>query len=197
MDELLRSLLDLPAAERLSYGELFHRHLGIDPHAPSPSRLHRIAADRDLEVFGLGDDDRNGWLDLLMSCAIEPDLGRGRPTFVYDYPASQAALARIRHDSDCAPVTERFEVYVEGLELANGFHELTDPVEQRRRFAADLKARRAARRDVVAIDELFLAALEAGLPDCAGVALGVDRLVMAALGADRLEEALAFPVERA
>ena len=142
-------------------------------------------------------DDRDGRLDLLLSLVVEPRLPRERPTFVYDYPASQAALARLRSGPDGVAVAERFEVFAGGLELANGFHELADAGEQRRRFEADLARRRAAGLPAVPIDERLLAALAAGLPDCAGVAVGFDRLVMLAAGAGAIGEVLAFPLERA
>ncbi|HKK23790.1 MAG TPA: amino acid--tRNA ligase-related protein, partial [Pseudohaliea sp.] len=115
---------------------------------------------------------------------------------VYDYPASQAALARV-DDSGAVPVAERFEFYADGLELANGYHELTDPREQRRRFAADNARRRARGLAEREPDPRLLAALEAGLPACSGVALGVDRLLLAATGAGAIDEVLAFPWARA
>jgi lysyl-tRNA synthetase class 2 len=130
-----------------------------------------------------------------MTAAVEPHLGRGRPTLVHDYPASQAALARVRPGDP--PVAERFEAYVDGVELANGYHELTDPEEQRRRFDADLEARAAAGLPVVPKDDRLVAALHHGLPDCAGVALGFDRLVMLACGAESIDQVIAFPVGRA
>jgi lysyl-tRNA synthetase class 2 len=111
--------------------------------------------------------------------------------FVYDYPASQAALARIR-----GKVASRFEAYLDGMELANGFHELSDVNEQRARFAADNVQRQQRGLQVNAVDEYFLAALAEGLPDCAGVALGFDRLVMCAIGAKHIDEVLAFSFER-
>ena len=194
-DHLLAEILGLAAAERQTYGELFERHLAIDPHRIDVRRLPDAAASTGIDAAGIDPDDRDGWLDLLWSSAIEPELGRGRPTFVYDYPASQAALARVRPGDP--PLAERFEVYVEGIELANGFHELADPIEQRRRFEADLEARAAAGLEPVTIDERLLAALAADFPDCAGVAVGVDRLLMAATGADSLSEVLAFPADRA
>nr|HRC86212.1 EF-P lysine aminoacylase GenX [Thermoanaerobaculia bacterium] len=126
---------------------------------------------------------------------LEPGLGWQRPYFLYDFPPSQAALARI--DPGPPPVAQRFEVYVRGLELANGFHELADPLEQRRRFEADLEARARSGLPRVALDQAFLAALEAGLPACSGVALGFDRLVMLATGARSIDEVLSFPIERA
>jgi lysyl-tRNA synthetase class 2 len=129
------------------------------------------------------------------STARRPQLGRNGPTSIYDFPTSQAALARVRPGDP--PVAERFETWVGGIELANGYHELTDATEQRRRFEADLAARRARGLPEVPIDGRLIAALEHGLPDCAGVALGVDRLVMLAVGADRIDEVIAFPVDRA
>ncbi len=140
-------------------------------------------------------DDRDALLDLLVSCVVGPRLGHERPVFVHDYPASQAALARIRTAD--FPVAERFELYLDGLELANGFHELADAGEQRRRFEADLAARAAHGRPSCPVDESLLAALAHGLPDCSGVALGFDRLVMAACGLSSIDQAMAFPVEHA
>jgi lysyl-tRNA synthetase class 2 len=116
-------------------------------------------------------------------------------TFVYDYPPSQSALARIRRDAH--PVAERFELYFEGMELANGFQELTDPTEQRGRFVADLDFRSTAGLESVPMDREFLAALDAGMPEAAGVALGLDRLLMVETGSAHIDDVLAFPVERA
>lgn len=195
VEAFLGQILGTGAAERVSYGELFERHLGVDAHRDLPERFRKAAEGAGLDVAGLGDADRDTWLQLLLALAVEPHLGRGRPTFVFDFPASQAALARLRGGDP--PVAERFEVYVEGVELANGFHELTDAAELRRRFERDLAERRERGLPKVSIDERLLAALDAGLGDCAGVALGVDRLVMLATGASSLAEVVAFPVERA
>ncbi|WP_133512736.1 EF-P lysine aminoacylase EpmA [Candidatus Thiosymbion oneisti] len=193
--ELVRHALDRPelAVRRISYRELFRTHLGLDPMRADVAAL-RQAADglpgcRDLDL------DRDGWLDLLLTYRIEPALARDRLTFVYDYPPSQATLARIRRDAE--PVAERFELYLGGMELANGFQELTDPGEQRRRFDADLQERSARGLDRLPLDEAFLAALEAGMPAAAGVALGLDRLLMVATGSTHIDQTLAFPVERA
>ena len=199
LDELLGELLGAPVAERVAYGELFEREVGLDPHRAGVEELRRAAAEHGLDP-GLEIADRDAWLHLLVGCVLEPRLGRGRPTFVYDYPASQAALARVRAGDPREagpPVAERFEVYVEGVELANGFHELADPDEQRRRFEADLERRREAGLEAVPIDERLLAALASGLPDCAGVALGVDRLAMIAAGTGSLDRVMAMPIERA
>lgn len=195
MDELLAAALGAEPAERLTYGEAFGRHAGIDPHRASLDELRQASQRGGIETSGFEPQDRDGWLHLLMSHRVEPSLGRGRPTFILDYPASQAALARVRPGA--LPVAERFEVYVESIELANGFHELTDPEEQRRRFEADLELRREAGLEVVAIDERLLAALESGLPACAGVALGVDRLLMLESGAREVGEVISFAADRA
>jgi lysyl-tRNA synthetase class 2 len=193
--DLVRYVLDRPelGVEQQSYRELFRAHLNLDPlRAPAPT-LRRAAKD----IPGAGDLelDRDGWLDLLLTHHIEAGLGRGRLTFVYDYPPSQAALARIRADAD--PVAERFELYLGGMELANGFQELTDAAEQRRRFAVDLEERALTGLVQSPVDEAFLVALEQGMPETAGVALGLDRLLMIATRSRHIDEVLAFPVERA
>ncbi len=181
---------------RLAYGELFETHLRIDPHRYGEQEL-RLAA-LSAGIAGAAQLDLRGcdpWLDLLLTHCIEPHLRDRGLVFVYDYPASQAALARVRPGDP--PVAERFELYLDGIELANGFHELADAAEQRRRFAQDLVRRRGLALPEVPLDERLLGALEAGLPDCSGVALGVDRLLMALTGARSIDEVLAFPVERA
>jgi elongation factor P--(R)-beta-lysine ligase len=195
MDEvaaLLERCLERGGWRKVRYGALFREHLDLDPHRAPVEALAALARAR-LDVGELA-LDRDGWLDLLLSHCIEPALEG--IVCVYDYPASQAALARV-NDSGPVPVAERFECYVDGLELANGYHELTDPAEQRRRFAADNARRRAqglAERDP---DPRLLAALDAGLPACSGVALGVDRLLLAATGAGTIDAVLAFPWGRA
>lgn len=183
------------AGERISYAEAFQRHVGIDPHAATAAELSSRA--RELLSQAVPDlgDDRDGWLELLLSHVVEPELGRDGPSFIYDFPASQAALAHIRPGDPA--VAERFETWIEGVELANGYHELTDPLEQLRRFEADLAARRTRGLPVTPVDRRFLTALDHGLPSCAGVAVGVDRLVMLATGAERIEEVLTFPIDRA
>jgi lysyl-tRNA synthetase class 2 len=200
MDEvaaLVGSVSDRPLPERrLSYAELFLEHLEIDPHRAEPSALRAHALE--LKVPGADTLELAGsdaWLDLLLTHCIEPRLPAGTLTFVYDYPASQAALARIRPGDP--PVAERFELYLGGMELANGFHELADADEQRERFRRELAARQAQGQEPIPMDFRFLAALKAGLPDCAGVALGVDRLLMWLTGSKRIEQVLSFAFERA
>jgi lysyl-tRNA synthetase class 2 len=192
---LVRVLLKRPElpVEFVRYRELFQQALGLDPWQCTSADLQSAAGAR-----GLGDGlelDTDGWLDLLLTHCLEPDLGRDGLTFLHAYPPSQAALARL--SSDDPPHAERFELYWQGLELANGFQELTDANEQRRRFDADQSERAALGLPLVPLDEHLLAALQAGLPDSAGVALGLDRLLMLHCGAEHIDQVLAFPIERA
>lgn len=193
---LLNDRLALAQPEWLSYREAFERHLGLNPHWATVAELTACAEQQGVPIpSGMPTDDVDPWLDLLLTQRLEPHLGQGRLCFLYDYPASQAALARLRPGDP--PVGERFELYLDGVELANGFHELGDAVEQRQRFAAENAARQVRGLPVMPVDENLLAALGAGLPDCAGVALGIDRLIMLATGKKVLAEVLAFPFEQA
>jgi len=181
--------------QKLSYREAFERSLGLDPHSAPVAALAARARKNGLSIpASMPDDDPDAWRDLLLTHVVEPTLGRGQLTFLYDYPASQAALARIRPDHP--PVAERFELYMEGIEIANGFHELTDAAEQRARFERDNTRRRERGAAALPMDERLLAALAHGLPECSGVALGFDRLVMCAAGAQSIGEVLAFPIKR-
>jgi lysyl-tRNA synthetase class 2 len=196
VEELVAALLAprrLPAAERLTYAEALGRHAGVDAHADTEQSLDRAAADHGI-VCG-AELDRDAKLDLLMGMVAGPKLGVDRPCFVCDYPASQASLARLK--PGLPAVAARFEFYLEGIELANGFHELVNPDEQRGRFKQDLATRQARGQTTPPLDERLLAALAAGIPDCAGVALGFDRLVAIALGAERLSQAMAFSMDNA
>ncbi len=185
------------AWEYLTVAEAFRREGGIDllatapdPLAPDSGRLRAEA-----ERIGVFTNPSDTWEDVffrIFLARIEPGLGIAAPTVLYDYPASMAALSRIKPDD--ARLAERFELYAAGLELANAFTELTDAAEQRRRFAADVARKLELFGSADPIDEDFLAALDHGLPDCAGIALGVDRLVMLATGAARIEDVLWAPV---
>jgi elongation factor P--(R)-beta-lysine ligase len=198
LEELVRELLGPAAArrasERVSYREAFQRALHLDPFTASVAALAQAAAPLGLHATTLA-PERDEWLELLMGALVGPQLGRGAFTFVHGYPVSQAALARV--DPQDERIAQRFELYCEGIELANGFHELAAAAEQRARFAQDNEARRRRGLASAPPDERLLAALAAGLPDCAGVALGFDRTVMLATGARQIEEVLAFPTERA
>ena len=178
--------------ERLSYRQLFQRHLDIDPFSADEKDLCAVAGKNGISDIEL---DRRQWLDLLISHVIQPALPAQGLTFVYDFPADQAALARIRPETP--PLAERFELYLGRTELANGYQELTDAIEQKRRFEAENTERQKRGKPVYTIDQHLIAALEHGLPDCAGVALGVDRLLMAVCGADSINEVTAFPFSRA
>ncbi len=176
-----------PRVRVVTYAGLFQEVLGIDPHGAAEADLRVPLQDFSINPDGLGRDD---WLDLLMTHCIQPRLDRDALLVVHDYPASQCALARVREDE--VPVAERFEVYLGPQELANGYHELRDSAEQRRRHEGDNARRRERGADPVPIDERLLSVLDR-MPDCAGVALGVDRLLMGMLGSDRIEDVLAFP----
>ncbi len=183
-----------PRTEYLSYRDAFLRELALDPFAADIGALRKAALECGFE--GAAEcEDRDELLDALMAIRVGPRLGLGSLCFVHRYPASQAALARLdAADPRCAL---RFELYCEGIELANGFKELASSAEQRARFEADQAQRRARGLPNQPIDERLLAALAAGLPDCAGVALGFDRLAMLASGASHIDAVLPFPIERA
>ena len=178
-------------AERLTYVEAVQLHAGVDALDDSLPVLIARLESANVDVPMSLRTDRDGCLDLIMSVLVGPQLGHDRLTFIYDYPASQAALARTR-----GRVASRFEAYMDGIELANGFHELADAGEQRARFMQDLGERSARGLPAMPMDERFLDALAQGLPECSGVALGFDRLVMCAIGARHIDEVLAFPFDR-
>ena len=183
--------------QRSSVAEAFDRHCGVDLLSTAPDPLHPDTDRLATAASGIGIAPHPGddWETLFFRIfleRIEPSLGLGAPTILYDYPLSMAALARRRPDDP--RLAERFEVYICGLELANGFGELTDAAEQRARFLADQTRKQQLYGETYPIDEDFLAALEHGLPDCAGIALGFDRLVMLASGAGDIEEVLWAPV---
>jgi lysyl-tRNA synthetase class 2 len=194
--ELVQAALALSTkrveVRKIAYRDLFHEAIGLDPFAAGKAHLHSALDDVRVDATGLSRDD---WLDLLLTHRIQPNFPGDRITVVFDYPASQCALAKIR-DGD-PPVAERFELYVGTQELANGYHELTDAAEQRARFVRDNARRRERGLPELPLDENFLAALESGVPDCAGVALGVERLLMAMMGSDDIRDVLAFDFARA
>jgi lysyl-tRNA synthetase-like protein GenX len=193
VEALLRTVMPGVTVRYLSYAQLFESELGLDPHRASLEQLR--AACREWVDAPFADDDRATWLNLLMSHRLEPQL-RGA-VFVHSYPASMAALARRREDEQGRPVAARFELFVDGVELANGYHELTDAAEQARRLDADQRQRAALGLPQRPLERRLVSALRAGLPDCAGVALGVDRLVMLALGAEGLDQVISFLHPRA
>ena len=175
-----------------TYRELFLSAIALDPFTANESDLRAALGDLRIDARGLSRDD---WLDLLLTHRVQPEFPPNRITVIYDYPATQCALAKIRRGDP--PVAERFELYIGTQELANGYHELTNAAEQRARFVRDNERRRTRGLQALPIDEDLLAALEAGLPDCAGVALGIERLLMAMTGTDDIREVLAVPFARA
>lgn len=194
VSELLASLLPYRPTVEVTYTDAFRHRLGVNPLVASIDELRAAGRQHGLPIPG--DLDRDGVLDLLMGSLVAPSLGWDCWCYVSRFPASQAALARLCPDDE--RTAERFECFIDGVEVANGFRELTDAGEQRRRFAADQQQRQArGDQHLPAADERLLAAMEAGLPECSGVALGLDRLLMIALGADSIDDVIAFPVERA
>jgi len=181
--------------ERLTFRQAFEAHAGFDPASAADRRFGMI-----LRAGGTRPPrsaTREELEDLVLATVVQPKLGRGHPCFVTDWPAERCALARVRpgRDADGAPSAARFELYIDGLELCNGYHELADAAEQRRRIEHENRRREALGKEAYPVDEHFLDALASGLPDCAGNALGIDRLQMALTGADDIGEVRAFRVD--
>lgn len=198
MDEikdLLAYVLDktsLPV-NRLSYRQVFEKFAGIDPHKASAEDCRSCAMRHGIEQpVGL-ENDKDEWLDWLLTQLVLPALEYGSFTFIYDYPASQCALARLHEDDEGVQVASRFELFCGEVELANGFHELQSSVQQRQRFERENQRRLKVGKKEVKIDEYLLAALSQGLPDCSGVALGLDRLLMIMCEKRSIDEVLVFP----
>ena len=190
--ELLVPLLESDSFPKFSYRQLFETHLNINPHQVGAEEISTIAQERiELSASEL---EKTDYLQLLMATVIEPQLP---PTcFVYDYPKEQASLAVIEKNVARDIVAKRFEVYCQGMELANGYYELIDVDEQRQRFEADNNARQAHGLEVYPIDEKFLASLESGMPSCSGVALGIDRLFMAIHNIENIDKVISFSLDR-
>ena len=189
-DALLMAVGNYQKAERLSYRALFKKYCHIDPLCCEEEPIKKQLKNTNTQTL-----DRDTCLQLLFSEKIEPFLGIEVPTFVYDFPATQAALAKIRQDNP--PVAERFELFIQGKEIANGFHELTDATEQQQRFETDQIHRQTHQKKVPDIDKRFIAALKAGLPDCAGIALGIDRLMMCLANKRAIKDVISFDWDRA
>ena len=191
--ELICSLMPDTAIEKFTYAQLFALHLQLDPHRAELGQLQQLAVEAGSAAWA--DESRANCLDLLFSVVIEPRLPEGL-VFVCDYPACQAALAECHTDGEGRNVSRRFEAFLNGMELANGYYELTSLSEQSKRFAEDQQGRRAAGKPEMEVDQRLLAALESGLPRCAGVALGVDRLLMQITGATSIDQVLPFSWSR-
>jgi lysyl-tRNA synthetase class 2 len=196
LSDLSEALLERGPAELVSYRDAFERHVGVEPHSAPVEALVDAAMSHAIDVPEGLSQDRDGLLNLLLVELVETHLGRGRPTILFDYPAGQAALARVRQDKS-AQVAERFELYVDGIELANGYHELLNAGVLRERNTRANRLRLADGKPPLPEDSRLLAAMDAGLPPCAGVALGFDRVVMIVSGASAIDEVIAFPIERA
>lgn len=195
MEDLVSGLLQTDKFERLSYQEAFQHYLGFDPINGSDHALIQLCKDNGFADFASAENSRDTLLQLLFSHKIEPEIGNSVPCFIYHFPASQAALAKLAPEN--SDVAERFELYFRGIELANGFHELQSPLEQAQRFASDNQIRQEMGIRPAKIDDKFLAALEHGLPNCAGVAMGLDRLLMLITGSENIDEVVSFSVDRA
>ena len=191
--ELIVSLVPETGVRRYSYADVFIQHLQVDPHFADLADLQRMAVIAGSEAWA--DETRANCLDLLFSVLIEPQLDDGL-VLVYDYPACQAALAKCAEDSQGRQISRRFEGFLNRVELANGYCELTDAAEQASRFAEDQRLRKLSGKAPVTADSQLLAAMEAGLPECAGVAMGVDRLLMQLQGADSIDQVMAFSWKR-
>ena len=192
MDELAELLrcLEFPSPIKQTYAETFHKAYAMNPHTISTGDMAALASQRGLS----GQDmNRHELLDFLFSHAVTHHPDKSVSLLIYDYPTELAALARIRRD--LGPVAERFELFIHGVEIANGFHELTDAEEQHARFKRDLAVRQSRNVPSVPIDTCFLAALESGLPNCAGIAIGLDRLLLMMTKHERLSQVTAFSLE--
>jgi lysyl-tRNA synthetase class 2 len=182
-----------PYVEQISYARLFEP-FGLNPHSDSREKIKTAAIQNGINVQTSVELSRDDWLDLFMTHVIEPSFNPDNLVFVYDFPASQASLAKIITDNQGFQVAQRFELYWQGMELANGFTELQDADEQLQRFKQDNKNRERLGLPYMPLDQNFLNALQQGLPECSGVALGLDRLLMVISRADSISDVLVFPV---
>lgn len=194
MDQLLQLVLNCSSGRRCTYQEAFLEVLNVDPLSANLQQLKEAGSSLNLGDVVTSETDKDTLLQLLFCVAIEPVIAQHKPCFVYNFPASQAALARISEDDP--RVAERFEVYYKGIELANGFHELSDAAEQLKRFQEDNRLRQQKGLAEMPIDQNFISSLN-HLPDCAGVALGIDRLLMLATGKTHIDDVLSFNIKGA
>ncbi len=192
INELIELLviLDIPRPTRISYTELFQQVIGVHPVAADTAVLQSIAMKAGWDNAG---HDRHQLLDFLFTHHVNKAISTEKSLIIYDYPACMSALARLKSEDN--RVCERFELFLDGMEIANGFSELTDASEQRGRFELELEIRTGQGKPVAPMDEYFLAALEAGLPDCSGVAMGIDRLLMVLLGVENIKDIQAFTLD--
>lgn len=194
VDELLQYVLGTACCEIKTYQQVFIEHLGLDPLASDLEQVRTAALDYEFGDFVATEQSKDTLLQCLFCFVIEPKIGREKPIAIYNFPASQAALAKIEEKDP--RVARRFEFYYQGIELANGFHELQDANEQLQRFEQDNVERELAGLQTQPIDFKLINSLKHGLPNCAGVALGIDRLIMLALGKKHINEILSFDISR-
>ena len=187
--------LTLEKSQWYTYQDAMIKFAEVDPFKDSDEELITATVNAGIDVVGMEGASRDSWLDLLMSLVVEKNLPLNCPVFIYDYPTTQAALAKIRKGAP--DVAERFELYLNGMELANGFHELSDATEQQERFHKQQAQRKKSGQPAIPADDNLIAALQQGLPECAGVALGLDRLLMVLNAAEDISEVLTFPFDRA
>lgn len=192
---IAEDVIKLERSQFFSYQDAMIKFANVDPFNATDDDLIAATEKAGIEVIGMNDAPRDSWLDLLMSQVVEKNLPLNCPVFIYDYPASQAALAKIRKASPV--VAERFEVYINGMELGNGFHELTDAEEQAERFSKEQMLRKKSGLPGIPADHHLIAALKHGMPECAGIAIGLDRLLMVLTGAEHINDVLTFPFDRA
>ncbi len=196
LSDFAAAVLNRPQSEMLTYREVFQKHASVDPFSdPIPSFAETLETQGVPVGEFAHETDRDFWLDLALTHLVEPKLGFKTPAIIYDWPASQAALAKVRHDDP--PVAERFELYVDGVELGNGYHELLDADELGKRNALNNALRQRDGSPVLPEDSRLINAMRSGMPACAGVAVGIDRLMMVLAGCENIQRVIAFPLERA
>ncbi|QTM69066.1 elongation factor P--(R)-beta-lysine ligase [Buchnera aphidicola (Hormaphis cornu)] len=194
VDVFLQKILMYEFSEKISYQKIFIRYLQIDPLSVTLSTLLKKFMELDSMHLINSKNNINELIEILFLIGIEPHIGKKNPIFIYNYPRDQAALATINHKD--SRVSNRFEIFFKGIELGNGFEELSDSIEQKRRFQKDNDFRRKNNLSTHTIDCFFLEALSNGLPKCSGIAIGIDRLIMLALDAESINEVISFPIER-
>lgn len=198
VSDLIKDLFSgaLTTVEQVSYSEIFHRYTNLDPLEFEVDRWRQCAKNHNLaDAETICGKDHLIWLDFLFSFLVQPQLGKQSICLVYDYPACQSSLARVK---DQEPrLVERVEVFIDGVELGNGYFELTDPIEQQLRFENEQLIRKQQGLETQILDWRFLEAINSGLPTCSGMAIGLDRLLMVITGSRKIEEVIAFPFKRA
>ncbi|WP_284443192.1 elongation factor P--(R)-beta-lysine ligase [Buchnera aphidicola] len=194
IDKFLQHILNYNQSDKISYQNLFIDFFKIDPLSTNLLELHQISKKLKLDYLTRFENDLNKFIQLLFTLKIEPNIGKDRPIFVYHFPAKQASLAAI--NSQDSRISDRFEIFFKGVELGNGFYELTDASEQKKRFIKDNKERFSMNLPTQKIDDCFLDALYHGLPPCSGVAIGLDRLIMLVLNKKNIQEVISFPLDR-